>query len=525
MEQTLNFAQYLKTCRKKWKWFAISTCATVLIAILFLLMVAPRYERSATILIKDESGAGGLLSSMTAGMGMLAGMAGINISSNVNNEIEIIRSPAIIMKVVDKLELDTRYESREGLMKHDLWEETLPIKVTFPKLTDKDGAYMKMDLRKDGTFTLYKFRLNKFKSSEEVHGKVNSDTKTPIGPVTVSATKYFDKCFTEDDEITIRITKTDKFNAIETCAKKLEIALSDDQASIISIDCKDQIAERAELIISTLLKAYQDEWMKDKMSNAEISNRFVNERLKDIEKELDKLDHEIASFKGTNLIPDYEETAKMYMENAALTYEAQVKLNNQLYIMEQMRKEVKDIEGKNQVLPANLLPDNENVAIQINEYNKLQLQRNSMAENSSENNPLIKDLDQQLSSMRQAIISSLDKGVAQLKAGQKGINREDQKLKQIIAKAPGKVTEVLPVERRHKIIEALYIYLLEKREENNLTQVYNSQNLRLVSPPLGKKKPVFPKTGLTLIVALTLGLCLPACLIFMLINMGFIQKK
>ena len=82
-------------------------------------------------------------------------------------------------------------------------------------------------------------------------------------------------------------------------------------------------------------------------------------------------------------MPDYTEAAKMYMENAALTYEAQVKVNNQLYMMEQMRNQVKKEDGTNQVLPANLLPDNENVAIQIGEYNKLQLQRNSMAENSS----------------------------------------------------------------------------------------------------------------------------------------------
>jgi uncharacterized protein involved in exopolysaccharide biosynthesis len=193
--------------------------------------------------------------------------------------------------------------------------------------------------------------------------------------------------------------------------------------------------------------------------------------------------------------------------------------------MEQMRDQVKRMEGQNQLLPANLLPDNENVALQINEYNKLQMQRNQMAENSSESNPLVKDLDTQLASMRKTIVNSLDHGVAQLKASQKAVNREDQKLKQQISAAPSAVTQVLPAERQHKIVEALYIYLLEKREENSLTQVYNSQNLRIVSPPLGKLKPVFPKKGLSLVLALSLGLCLPACLLFMLLNLGVIKKS
>ena len=419
-----------------------------------------------------------------------------------------------MQEVVNRMGLDTRYEVYDGLMKKELYEETLPVKVTFPKLSDKDGAYLKMDLRQDGTYTLYKFRKNKDKFDGEVQGKLNTVCQTPIGPVSVLATKQFDSCMANEGERTICITKEKKYDRVETLSKQIDIDLADDQTSIISITCKDMSGERAEQIINTLIRVYQEEWMKDKQSAADASTRFINERIKDIEAELSGLDNNIAQFRGKNLMPDYEEAAKMYMENAALTYEAQVKVNNQLYMMEQMRNQVRKEDGTNQVLPANLLPDNENVAIQIGEYNKLQLQRNSMAENSSPNNPLVKDLDTQLGSMRKAIINSLDQAVAQLQASQKSINREDQKLKRDISVAPGKVTKILPAERQHKIVEALYIYLLEKREENNLTQVYNAQNLRIVSPPMGKLKPVFPKKITTLVLALFLGLALPAIFIY-----------
>ena len=511
----MDLQQYINECKKHWRWFAATLTTALIAAILFLLMFAPRYERSATVLIKDENGGGGLLSSMAANMGTLAGLAGINIASNVSNEIEIMSSPALLMDVINRLGLDTRYSTYEGLMKHDLWEETLPVKLTFPKLTDKDGAYLKMDLRQDGTFTLYKMRKNKDKLSGEVEGKVNTVCQTPIGPISVIATKYFKQVMDEKGDMTIRITKEKKYDQVERCMEQLDIDLADDQTSIIHIGYRDQIAERAELIISTLINVYQEAWMNDKKNAADISTQFINDRIKDIEQELNGLDKDIAQFKGSNLMPDYEEAAKMYMANAALTYEQQVKVNNQLYIMEQMRNQVKLSEGSNQVLPANLLPDNENVATQISEYNKLQLQRNQMAENSSASNPLVKDLDSQLSNMRKAITNSLDHGVAQLKASQKAVNREDQKLKQQISAAPSAVTKVLPAERQHKIIKALYIYLLEKREENSLTQIYNSQNLRIVSPPMGKIKPVFPKKGRTLAAAFLLGLCIPACIIYM----------
>ena len=516
---------FLKICVKKWRWFVASVIAMLLIAIMVLLMVAPRYERQATVLIKDETSGGGLLSSMMGNMGMLAGMAGINIQSNVLNELEIISSPAMISNVIDRLGLDTRYQAYDGIMKRELWHETLPVKVNFPQLKKDEGAYLKMDLKKDGSYTLYKFRKNGKKVKGEATGKVGEVCQTPIGKVSVIKTKDYDKSFTKDDEMTIRITKERRFDLINLMQKRLDVGLADDQASIISIGYLDQSEEKAELIINTLIEVYQEAWLKDKQTEADASTQFINERIARIEEELSGLDTNIAQFRGRNLLPDYEEAAKMFMKNATITYEAQVKVNNYLYMLEQMRDEVKKIDGKNIVLPANLLPDNPNVALEISEYNKLQTKRNKMAENSNDENPLVKDLDVQLKGMRSAIINSIDQGVAQLKAQQKGVGREEQKLKSEMAMTPEKITKILPAERKQKIIEALYIYLLEKREENNITHVFNAQNLRLVSPPMGDWKPAFPKTGVTLAVALTTGLALPACVIFLLTSTGLWRRK
>jgi uncharacterized protein involved in exopolysaccharide biosynthesis len=507
---------FLRTCIEKWRWFAASVASMLVIAILFLLVVAPRYERTATILIKDESGGGGLISSIAANMGALSGlgMGMLNISSNVSNEMEIIGSPAMMMKVVDRLALDIRYEYYDFLMKRELWDESLPIKVTFPQLKENDYGYMKMDLKKDGTFTLYKFRKDKDKLDGEVSGKVGEVCQTPLGKVSVIKTKNFEQCFTEDDEMTIRIRKEKRYDQVESCLKQLEIDLADDQTSIISLTYMDQNSDRAETILNTLIQVYEEEWQKNKVSDAAISTNFINERIQGIEQELSGLDTNIAQFRGKNLLPDYEEAAKMYMKNASLTYEAQLKVNNYLYMLEQMRDEVKHIEGKDIVLPANLLPDNPNVALEISEYNKLQTKRNAMVANSNEQNPLVQDLDVQLKGMREAIINSLDQGIAQLRAQQQGVKIDDQKLKGEIAAAPDKITKILPAERKQKIIEALYIYLLEKREENNITQVFNSKNIRLISPPLGKLKPVFPKKGVTILLSLLLGILIPMLAIY-----------
>lgn len=516
---------FINICIRKWRWFVASVVTLLVLAIMFLLVVPPKYERQATVLIKDETSGGGLLSSMMGNMGMLAGMAGINIQSNVLNEMEIIKSPGMLSKVIDRMGLEVRYQAYDGLMKRDLWQETLPIKVSFPQIGKDEAAYMKMDLRKDGTYTLYKLRKNGKKVSGEATGKVGEVCQTPLGKVSVIKTKDFDKSFTEDNEMTIRITKERRYDIIDRMQKQLDIELSDDQTSIIRISYRDQSEEKAEVLINTLINVYQEDWFNNKQTEADASTRFINERIASIEEELSGLDTNIAQFRGRNLLPDYEEAAKMYLKNATITYEQQVKVNNYLYMLEQMRDEVKKIDGKNIVLPANLLPDNPNVALEIQEYNKLQTKRNTMVENSSEENPLVKDLDLQLKGMRGAIINSIDQGVAQLKAQQKGVGREDQKLKGEMAVAPEKITKILPAERKQKIIEALYIYLLEKREENNITHVFNTQNMRLISPPMGDWKPIFPKKGVTLITALAIGVLLPLLTVFLMVNIRRVLKE
>ena len=152
-ERTVSVGDFWRACKRKWKWFVgcvVSCCA---LALLFILVATPQYERYAALIIKDESSGGNLLSAMSSSMGMLAGMAGLNITSNVNNELEVFRSPATMMEVVKRLDMDVTYKVWDGLQRKELYDETLPIKVTYPALTEKDGAYMKMDLRKDGTLT------------------------------------------------------------------------------------------------------------------------------------------------------------------------------------------------------------------------------------------------------------------------------------------------------------------------------------------------------------------------------------
>ena len=123
---------FIKICLKKWRWFVASVVSALVLAIVFLLWTTPKYERTASVLIRDEAGGVGILSSAMGNMGMLAGMAGLNIASDVNNEMAIFSSPSMMKKVMNRLEMDTKYEVYEGIRKKNSGKRRCPSKLASP---------------------------------------------------------------------------------------------------------------------------------------------------------------------------------------------------------------------------------------------------------------------------------------------------------------------------------------------------------------------------------------------------------
>ena len=148
--------------------------------------------------------------------------------------------------------------------------------------------------------------------------------------------------------------------------------------------------------------------------------------------------------------------------------------------------------NKYQLLPANSGIENSNLGDQITEYNNKLLQRNSLVANSSDQNPLVIDLDHALAAMRKAIVASIDNQVVTLNAQIKNLERSGQQTTTRIAESPAQAKYLLSVERQQKVKESLYLYLLQKREENELSQAFTAYNTRIITPAGGSMLPTAP---------------------------------
>lgn len=484
----------------QWRWFVLSVFLTVAAAILYLLITPPVYTRTASILIKDNSQSG-------SGAGDFSGFENLGIfksNTNVNNELLTLKSPLLMQEVVNRLNLDTKYITQEGLRKIDLYKNT-PVLVTSKNAEDSIPFRFDIDLQSPGKVRLYNFVLAGQPVQGEVEGSLSDSTNTPVGTFIIIPTSHYKP---DGGSRTVHFRKSNPELVTNNYSAALQAVLGSNNATVINLSINDESPTRAKDILATLISVYNENWIKDKNQIAISTSLFINDRLDVIESELGSVDKDISSYKSENILPDVAAVSGMYLSQYAESKRELQELNNRLSVVEYIRRNLSG-ESSGQLLPANTGLDNPTFEKQISEYNALLLKRNNLLANSSEKNPLVIDMNQSLNEMSQSITRSVDNLIATLNTQIANVKQQESRITGQIASNPNQARYLLSVERQQKVKEELYLYLLQKREENELSQAFTAYNTRIITPPHGPGVPTTPQRSKILLVALLTGILLP----------------
>ena len=504
----------LNICIAKWYWFVISLAITIGVAIIYILSTPPVYTRSASLLIKEDGKNGSAVDA-----GVLSEIDIFQTSTNVNNEIQLLQSPSVMLDVVKRLHLDVNYHADGRFYRRTLYGSTCPYTVEFTDLGDNDVVTFTIDSQDGNNLTLNEFTFNGEEFDGETNAVIGDTVATPIGRLVVKPT-IIDTTALSSVVSPIYVTRNGLLSTTRAYTSGLTVALSNDKSSVINLTFNDVCIQRAEDILNTVIAVYNENWIKDRNQVAVSTSMFINERLGVIERELGNVDESISSFKSENLLPDVQAAANMYMSQSSTTTAQILALNTQLSMARYIRSYVTNANGRNQLLPANSGIENANIESQIAEYNSMQLQRNSLVANSSEQNPLVQDLDQSLNAMREAIVSSIDNLMVVLNTQLNSLQQSERQTTARIAANPSQGKYLLSVERQQKVKESLYLFLLQKREENELSQAFTAYNTRIITPPTGSPIPTSPEKKNIFLVAIALGLIIPFGTLFAKENMN-----
>lgn len=494
----------------KWYWFAISLFITLTIAVLYLLSTTPIYTRTAAILVKDNSKS----SSSTSAMNDFSDLGIFKSNTNINNELLTLKSPTLMTEVVNRLGLNETFTIRKGLKNVDLYKVS-PVTITFCDKTEVPLSFTIKFSSKEA-FAISELEISGEDIGETLSAQIGDSIQTSAGIMIVSPTQEFTDAFIGTS---IRYVRGSVRAAVDTYSNALVAELGNEDATIINLSINDTSIRKAEDILNTLIEVYNENWIRDKNQIAVSTSQFISDRLGVIESELGHVDENISSYKSEHLLPDVQAASSLYMAQSAENNKELSTLNNQLSTAQYIRREL-NTKQLDQTLPANSGIVSANIETQISEYNNLVLDRNRLIANSSEKNPLVKNMASSLQSMQRTIIQSVDNLIVSLNTQIRSLRRQEEATTNRLASNPNQAKYLLSVERQQKVKEELYLYLLQKREENELSQAFTAYNTRLITAPRGSMFPTAPRKMNILLVAFAVGLLVPAVGIFMKENMN-----
>ena len=496
---SLDLQSQLNKYLKKWPWFLLSLFVALIFAWLYLRYTPKQYATNASVLISTGDKKNNSISMEDFTNLSLGGNLG---AANLQDEIAIMKSKPLLHDLVKKLNLDVQVISEGRVLNTNLYDEVpifgnleitnskkfksqsytfTPINANEYKLEQKGSAaqtyqYGKKYLLKYAAFTIYRQPLVEFTS-----------------PLTLSLTHP--AVIVNNLEKNITASQDIKNNS-----------------SIIALNLIGTIPEKSENILNELIKEYNKDAINNKNLESENTAAFIDGRLDLITKELGNIEDQKATFKRNNQITDLVSQAQLSVQNANEATKKIMDVGTQLEMVNSVLSYANSANNE-QLLPSNLgMPSGlDNV---INEYNQLVLTRNKTLRQATNSNPAVIQFNRDISSMRSVIKENLQKSRISLQSNMSALQQKVNENKAAVGKFPGQEKIFRNIDRQQNIKEALYLFLLQKREETSISLAVTTPKARVVNPAYTFLNPVSPQSSKIYLIAFVLGLALPFLLLY-----------
>lgn len=300
----------------------------------------------------------------------------------------------------------------------------------------------------------------------------------------------------------------------ESIKANLKAEIDDDKSTIVNVKYSGLSPVETEKVLNTIVSVYNEKWLADKNQMAINTNRFIEERLRLLERDLGTVDDSISKFKTHNKITDLERVSDMYLQQQSQSDAEILRLTSQRAMANYILDILKNKSARHQLLPTNSGINNQMAEAQISQYNTMLLQLKSNMVGTTTQNPLIVKQEAELDDVRKNILSTIASHIKALDIQLQALQGYSGEASSKISSNPNQAKHLVSVEREQKVKESLYLYLLQKKEENEISMTYTAVNTQVIDMPHGSDQPTSPNNRLVIFVAVVFALVVPTVVLF-----------
>lgn len=517
---SFDFKIIYTTLILNWQWFVLSLIICLSAAAIMLRYTTPMYQSYAKLLIKDDNNGG-----RRGGRSYIANSSTLGMMTNtegLDNEMEILKSTALATEAVKQLKLYTVY-TLEGHIKDHLLYKNQPVNV------DLDAAHIET-LKRPISLVIDK----------DENGKLHvtgTYTYVPEDPDKPSKTYAINRTF---DALPARIitsvgiitftTNTlspmpDDRNELVTIyppkmiAGKYSGALTVNQlskgTSIASLTLTDEMPQRANDYLKQLVFSYNMQANEDKNEIAMRTEQFINSRLEKINTELGATEGSLEATKRQYKIVNPEATGALGYTNTDQFTQKLADMDMQIELLHSLQQYMNEPSNKYQTLPSNVGLNDAAASTLINDYNKIVMERNRLLRSANENSPTITPLTAQLDDLSSSIRRAMTQVQRNAQIQRNSILQEYNRYSSMIYSSPEQERVLNQIGRQQEVKSGLYLMLLQKREENSISLAATADKGKLIDDPVSFGQ-ISPKKSIILLIALVIGLAIPAIVLFLI---------
>ncbi|MGX5686547.1 GumC family protein [Chryseobacterium cucumeris] len=490
-EESLNLRKIIGKYLVKWPWFIASVLLFVIVAFIYLRYAVPQYQSTTTLKFdkKQSDLTGALIDLDNLGLGL-------GNADELKSEVAVVNSRPILMKVVENLNLNIQYYNSGEIRDSELFTK-VPIVAEII-------SYKNVKKFVSSEYEVKEVNGNEFvledKENKKVKGTFGKNLILDFGTVVLQ--KVPGLTFKNK----YKIVFWNPIEKVKSLEKKIQVDLPDQKAMLMDISIVGTVPEKSEAILNEVTKQYNLDGLRDKNLQAQNTQEFIDKRLEVISRDLSGVENQKEDFQNRNKIVDLEAQAQLALQNTNENTKQLLQQQTQLDLLNSLQNEAS--KGDNQLMPSNL-GLNPSLEQAISQYNTLVITRNKTLKQATNENPAVIEMNKEISSLKEIVRDNIRQQKATIQASIAQVNSQISASTGMIEKVPGQSKIYRGIERQQNLKEQLFLFLLQKREENAINLSVNVPKAKIVNPAYTDDVPVSPKKNIILLAAVLLGLMLP----------------